>query len=30
MHFSFSPDIATAATIPARLYNDPVYLALEQ
>ena len=30
LHFSFSPDIATAATIPARLYNDPVYLELEQ
>ena len=30
IHFSFSPDIATAATVPARLYNDPVYLELEQ
>ena len=30
LHFSFSPDIATAATIPSRLYNDPVYLELEQ
>ena len=30
LHFSFSPDIATAATVPARLYNDPVYLELEQ
>jgi choline monooxygenase len=29
IHFSFDPNIATAATIPARLYNDPVYLELE-
>ncbi|MBI3792425.1 MAG: Rieske 2Fe-2S domain-containing protein [Gemmatimonadetes bacterium] len=29
-HFAFSPDIATASTIPARLYTDPVYLELEQ
>jgi choline monooxygenase len=28
--FPFDPDIARAATIPARLYTDPVYLALEQ
>ena len=27
--FPFDPDIARAATIPARLYVDPVYLALE-
>jgi phenylpropionate dioxygenase-like ring-hydroxylating dioxygenase large terminal subunit len=26
----FDPDIAKAATIPARLYNDPVYLELER
>lgn len=30
LHFSFDPNIATAATIPARLYVDPVYLELEQ
>ena len=30
VHFSFNSDIATAATIPARLYNDSVYLDLEQ
>ena len=29
LHFAFDPNIATAATIPARLYNDPVYLELE-
>ena len=29
MHFSFDPDIRRASTIPARLYNDPVYLELE-
>ena len=29
-HFAFSPDIATASTIPSRLYTDPVYLELEQ
>lgn len=28
--FPFDPNIARAATIPARLYNDPVYLELEQ
>ena len=28
--FPFNPDIANAATIPARLYNDPVYLELER
>jgi choline monooxygenase len=28
--FPFDPDIARAATIPARLYTDPVYLELEQ
>jgi choline monooxygenase len=28
--FPFDPDIARAATIPARLYVDPVYLALEE
>jgi choline monooxygenase len=28
--FPFNPDIARAATIPARLYHDPVYLELEQ
>ncbi len=30
MHFSFDPNIAGAATIPSRLYVDPVYLELEQ
>lgn len=30
MHFAFDPNIASASTIPARLYNDPVYLSLEQ
>jgi choline monooxygenase len=30
LHFSFDPSIATASTIPSRLYNDPVYLELEQ
>ena len=30
MIFSFNPDIARAETIPARLYVDPVYLALEE
>jgi len=29
MIFSFDPDISRAATIPSRLYIDPVYLALE-
>lgn len=29
LHFSFDPNIETAATIPARLYVDPVYLELE-
>jgi choline monooxygenase len=28
--FPFDPDIRRAATIPARLYNDPVYLELER
>jgi choline monooxygenase len=28
--FPFDPDIARAATIPSRLYVDPVYLALEE
>ena len=28
--FPFDPDIRRAATIPARLYVDPVYLALEE
>ena len=28
--FPFDPDITKAATIPARLYNDPVYLELER
>ncbi|MHB1863951.1 MAG: aromatic ring-hydroxylating oxygenase subunit alpha [Gemmatimonadaceae bacterium] len=28
--FPFDPDITRAATIPARLYNDPVYLELER
>ncbi|MES2305161.1 MAG: SRPBCC family protein [Gemmatimonadota bacterium] len=28
--FPFNPDIHRAATIPARLYVDPVYLALEE
>jgi choline monooxygenase len=28
--FPFDPDIAKAATIPSRLYNDPVYLELER
>src|SRR5205085_8326874 len=28
--FPFDPNIARASTIPARLYNDPVYLELEQ
>ena len=28
--FPFNPDIARAETIPARLYVDPVYLALEE
>src|SRR5262245_23714109 len=28
--FPFDPNIAKAATIPARLYNDPVYLELER
>ncbi len=29
-HFAYSPDIATASTLPSRLYTDPVYLELEQ
>ncbi len=28
--FPFDPDIARAATVPARPYNDPVYLELER
>jgi choline monooxygenase len=28
--FPFDPNIASASTIPARLYNDPVYLELER
>jgi choline monooxygenase len=28
--FPFDPDISRASTIPARLYNDPVYLELER
>ena len=28
--FPFEPNIARAATLPARLYNDPVYLELER
>ena len=28
--FPFDPNIERAATIPARLYNDPVYLELER
>jgi choline monooxygenase len=28
--FPFDPDITRASTIPARLYNDPVYLELER
>src|SRR5437763_13134801 len=28
--FPFDPNIARASTIPARLYNDPVYLELER
>jgi choline monooxygenase len=28
--FPFDPDVARASTIPARLYNDPVYLELER
>jgi choline monooxygenase len=28
--FPFDPDITRAATVPARLYNDPVYLELER
>jgi choline monooxygenase len=28
--FPFDPNIAAASTIPARLYNDPVYLELER
>ena len=28
--FPFDPDIRRAATIPARLYDDPVYLELER
>jgi choline monooxygenase len=30
LFFPFDPDIAKASTIPARLYNDPVYLELER
>lgn len=30
MIFPFDPDIRRASTIPARLYNDPVYLELER
>ena len=30
MRFTFDPNIASAATIPSRLYVDPVYLELEQ
>ena len=30
IHFPFDPNIANAATIPARLYTDPVYLELER
>ena len=30
IHFPFDPNIARAATIPARLYTDPVYLELER
>ena len=30
VHFPFDPNIANAATIPARLYTDPVYLELER
>ena len=30
LHFPFDPNIARAATIPARLYTDPVYLELER
>src|SRR5213079_625959 len=28
--FPFDPNIERASTIPARLYNDPVYLELEE
>jgi choline monooxygenase len=30
VHFPFDASIASAATIPSRLYTDPVYLELEQ
>src|SRR5687768_8653307 len=30
LHFPFDPNIAGAATIPARVYTDPVFFALEQ
>ncbi|MGI8498173.1 MAG: aromatic ring-hydroxylating oxygenase subunit alpha [Gemmatimonadaceae bacterium] len=30
VHFPFDPNIATASTIPSRLYTDPVYLELEK
>ena len=30
VHFPFDPNIAVAATIPSRLYTDPVYLELER
>ena len=30
MTFPFDPNIERGATIPARLYTDPVYLALEE
>ena len=30
LHFSFDPNLATASTIPSRLYVDPVYHELER
>ena len=30
LHFPFDPNIAGAATIPSRVYTDPVFFALEQ
>ena len=30
LHFPFDPNIAGASTIPARVYTDPVFFALEQ
>jgi choline monooxygenase len=30
VHFPFDPNIAGAATIPSRVYVDPVYLELER